>query len=321
MRPRRRDVGANDRGAAIANQSALGLLPLELLQHLARGGADRDRQKHIRSRTSCAHEQLHDVVAGVGTVIGAMTSAGRSAARPDGLTIADELVLLHTFPRAKRDISMANVGTSAAVGVLAELVLAGRVEISTIDPEQLGWFKRKLGQHEGAHRLRLSVLDPAPRGEQPLDSVLQRLAGMQGKDLPWCIARLHKLWLEVNSGLVDKGVKLRVDKRGNGGGVDSAVEAGVQQRLRRALSDPGTADTHSGAVLLIARAGELFKSGSRERELIGPIDDTTLRGQLAKLAALPSLVDVERLARAGAQTRAEQRERTAQRSDAIVWHE
>jgi Golgi phosphoprotein 3 (GPP34) len=241
--------------------------------------------------------------------------------RPDGLTIADELVVLHTYPRGERDTTMANVGMSAAVGALAELVVAGQVAISELDPEQLGWLKRRRVRRDGAHPLRLKVVDPAPRGEQSLDSVLKRLEGMQDKDLPWCILHLNDVWEQVNQGLFDRGVKLRTDKHGQGGGVDGTVEAHMQQRLQNALSDPEMADVHTGAVLLIARAGELFQTGSRERELIGPIDEATLRGQLTWLAGRPTLAVVERLARAGAKALDDERVRKAEAADAVAWHE
>jgi hypothetical protein len=57
-------------------------------------------------------------------------------------------------------------------------------------------------------------------GEEPLDSVLLQIPRAQGKDLPWWIEHLNKTWQDINSRLYDAGVKLRADKKGNGGGIN-----------------------------------------------------------------------------------------------------
>ncbi|MGH9917299.1 MAG: hypothetical protein ACRD6W_00280, partial [Nitrososphaerales archaeon] len=137
----------------------------------------------------------------------------------DGLTIADELVVLHTYPRAKGDHSLANVATSAAVGVLADLMIAGRVGMREVDSKELGWWRRRSG-HEGAHRFRLSVENATPLNEESLDSVLQRLPGMQSHDLPWCINHMGKMWKDILGRLYDRRFMLRSDKQGNPGGVN-----------------------------------------------------------------------------------------------------
>lgn len=239
--------------------------------------------------------------------------------RVDGLTIADELVVLHTLPRAKNDYSMGNVGRSAAVGALADLVMAGRVGIREVDTNDLNWWRRKFGQNKEAHRLRLFVESSTPIGEEFLDSVLQEVPGMKSRDLPWCINHMEKMWRDVLRRLYDRRVKIRREKNSSNSddGVDRGVEEAVQRRLRQALLGPEAPDAHTAAVVLLGHAGELFKPGSRERELVGPIDDAAIAEQIKKLAALPSLAQVQILARASVQVRNEEQASKARGEDAL----
>lgn len=249
-------------------------------------------------------------------------SSGRlgNVVKVDGLSVADELVVLHTYPRAKRDLSLANVGRSAAAGALADLVMAGRVGMREVDTTELKWWKRRSGQNEGAHRIRPEVENSAPLGDDFLDSVVNRLQKMQGRDLPWCINHMEKMWRDVLGRLYDTRVKLRGDVKENGGGVDPHVEQSMKQRIHQALIGPGAPDDHTAAVVLLAHAAELFKPGSRERDLVGPFDDAVMTKQIAALSGLPSMSQVQVLAKATVQVRNEEHARNERSQDAVIWH-
>ncbi len=71
------------------------------------------------------------------------------ALEADGLTVADELVLLHTLPRAKRDYSLGWVGYTTLAGPHAELAMSGHLELQELNLGELGWVQR-LRKPEGA---------------------------------------------------------------------------------------------------------------------------------------------------------------------------
>ena len=223
----------------------------------------------------------------------------------DGLTVAEELIVLHNYPRPKKDMSLGNAPRTGAVGAFADLVLARSAELYEVELDELDWLRRTFYNNNGAHRYRLRpVAGSPPTGDDLLDSVLQRLPALQRKDLAQCMKAFKKLWLSFRSRLQKEGVLTIVGLR-QPDFLDPSVERKMQARLKHVLSAAGEADAHTAAVLVLARAQQLFRPGSGERGLIDPIDDDTLNQRVAELAGLPSLAQVQKLARGSAQFRIE----------------
>ena len=207
----------------------------------------------------------------------------------DGLTVADELVLLHLYPRPKRDYSLANVSRSVMLGTFADLLMAERVELYEPDRAELTWWRRSFYRNEGAHRFRVRMCDGAPpTGDELLDSVMSRVPDSEQHDLGWWIRHSGKLWTRFSSRLRDRGVLQGVGRNAKPS-VDPGVEQKLRQRLRSTLLEPDPPDDHTGTVVLLARAAQLFGPGTGERELVGPIEDEALSRRIQELSLLPSL--------------------------------
>ncbi|MBV9311140.1 MAG: GPP34 family phosphoprotein, partial [Solirubrobacterales bacterium] len=192
----------------------------------------------------------------------------------DGLTIADELVVLHLYPRQKRDYSLGNITRSVVMAVYADLFLSNRVEL--YEPPELTWFRRAFYRNEGGHRFRVRLLDGAPpTGDELIDGFMEQIPGYEKHDLGWVIKHNDKLWIEFSHRLTERGVLGEPIKKHRGAReVDPNLEHRLRDRLRGALHGfDAPEDDHTGAVLLLAQASELFRPGSGERELVGPIDD------------------------------------------------
>lgn len=174
------------------------------------------------------------------------------------VTIAEEVLLLaHSEDEGKQLIGSSELDAALGGALLAELALNGRIEFS---------------------QKKVALTDPAPLGEEELDTTLARIA-TDGKERKpeWWVQKLHsgKLRKRLLTHLADTGVLS--EQRGKVLGIfpttrwpeaDGSVEAEIRSRVSRVLggSDP---DERTAVLIAVLHAAKLdrkaFPGADKER--------------------------------------------------------
>ncbi|NRQ31566.1 GPP34 family phosphoprotein [Nonomuraea sp. NN258] len=174
------------------------------------------------------------------------------------MTIAEELLLLaYSEEEGKQLIAAAQLDPALGGAILAELAVAGRVELSD---------------------KKVAVIDPTPLGDEELDSALARMAAEDKERKPvWWVQKLYssKLRRRLLTRLAENGVL--AEERGKVLGIfpttrwpesNPEVEAGVRARVAHALSgeDP---DARTAVLIALMHVSKLdakaFPGADRRR--------------------------------------------------------
>ncbi|MEU6713855.1 GPP34 family phosphoprotein [Nonomuraea sp. NPDC046802] len=174
------------------------------------------------------------------------------------VTIAEEFLLLaYSEDEGRQLISTMQLDPALAGAILAELVIAGRVELS--------------GK-------KVTIKDPAPLGDDELDATLARIAEYgKNRDASWWVQRLQsgKLRGRLLSRLARAGVLN--EERGKVLGIfpttrwpeaHPGVEADIRERVSAVLAG-AEPDARTGVLIAITHAAKLdrkvFPAESRAR--------------------------------------------------------
>jgi hypothetical protein len=217
---------------------------------------------------------------------------------PTGLRLHEELLLL-SLDDEKGSVRAAGFKFAVAGGLLAELLLGGRIAL------QRGAKPSKD---------RIVPADPKPFSDPLLDECLDRVRGAKKPRSPrdWVskfsgIAGLRK---RVATGLVRRGILrerrarvLLVFPWSFYPALDPSTRRSLTERLRGAVAGDGPVDEHTANLVAIAAATGVLKTAlgkrlTKERKArIEAIGDETVAGAAAKAAA-----DAARAAAAAAAT-------------------
>ncbi|MGH3256185.1 MAG: GPP34 family phosphoprotein [Streptosporangiaceae bacterium] len=194
-------------------------------------------------------------------------------------------------------------------GVLADLVLAGRVALREMTP---GWRRGVHRLDAASHRLCVFAEDTTAPGDAVLDAALAKISQRRREtDLAWWIGHVCPR-ISVFTHLLERGV---IERSGYRGTVSEAVAGGVRRRLEQTLDGPGVTDARTAAVVLLARAGGFFDPKKNGHNTISSAAPTVVRERMNKLASLPSVAPVHPLVGAIAEIRGEKGRKT----DVAVW--
>ncbi|MFG3688846.1 GPP34 family phosphoprotein [Micromonospora sp. NPDC047740] len=188
----------------------------------------------------------------------------------NGLTLADELVLLAYDDAGTNRLGRPHLDYGLAGAVLLELTLAGRVEVV-----------------EG----RLAVVDPTPVGHPVLDEALARVGaeGKRRRPKDWVGRLARQLSDRVLAGLVEAGVLRRESDRVLGlfprtrypspTGGEPVPETQARRRMHAAVVADGPVDARTAALIALSRSVGL------DRKLFPDLPKDRVKARLAEITA------------------------------------